>query len=206
MTTLPLTGPETTSEAPERGLVTSLQERLAESLVALRRRRGSPASVESRIALLGGLLLSAGVVVVLLGWYGAAHTSRVYLQIPYLISGGLLGVVLAVAGGCTYLASWLTRLVHDQQVRTDEALAAAQATVAALGRIEARLADGAALGSAVVPGATTGLAASNGDAELVSTPAGKLAHRPTCPTVAGRADLRPAQPGRDGLALCSMCS
>lgn len=199
MTTLPLSGPETAPDVSDRGLVVSLQERLAESLVALRRRSGSPASLENRIALVGGVLLSAGAVAVLLGWYGAAHTSRVYLQIPYLISGGLFGVVLAFVGGCTYVASWLTRLVHDQQARTDEALAAAQATVAALGRIEARLAGGESLGT------TIGSATSNGAAQLVSTPAGKLAHQPTCPTVAGRTDLRPAQPGPDGLVLCSMC-
>lgn len=200
MTTLPLADPETVQDGSERGLVVSLQDRLAERLVALRRRGGSPSSLETRIALVGGLLLGAGAVVVLLGWYGAAHTSRVYLQIPYLISGGLFGVVLAFAGGCTYVASWLTRLVHDQQARTDEALAVAQSTVDALGRIEALLAGEASRASAV--GATT----SNGAAQLVSTPAGKLAHQPTCPTVAGRNDLRPAQPGPDGLVLCSMCS
>lgn len=201
MTTLPLSGAETTSDVSELGLVASLQERLAESLAALRRRSGSPAALESRIALVGGLLLSAGAVVVLLGWYGAAHTSRVYLQIPYLISGGLFGVVLAFAGGCTYLASWITRLVHDQQARADEAVAAAQATAAALGRIEALLASGSS------SEATVAVTASNAAAQqLVSTPAGKLAHRPSCPTVAGRTDLRPAVAGPDGLTLCSMCS
>ena len=35
-----------------------------------------------------------GVVFVLLAWYGAAHTTRVFEQIPYMISGGLLDTQL----------------------------------------------------------------------------------------------------------------
>lgn len=198
MTTLPLdasTSPVT--ETPD--LTTPLQESLADRLRVLRRRATGPASLERRIALLGGMLATGGAVLVLLGWYGAAHTSRVYLQIPYLISGGLLGVVLAFAGGCAYLASWLTRLVQDQHARADAAAAAARETTAALIRIEALLAAGAAL-----PGAAPGEAVDRTTA-LVATPSGKLAHRPTCPTVAGRSDLRPASLGPDGFAPCQMC-
>lgn len=199
MTTLPLDASQSPdlSEAERAG---SLQQRLVDRLTVLRRNVAVPPSVERRIALVGGLLAAAGVVLVLLGWYGASNTSRVYLQIPYLISGGLLGVVLAVAGGCAYLASWLTRLVQDQQARTDEAVAAARDTTAALVRIEALL--------AVATGSSGGgllVAAADPASGLVATPSGKLAHRPTCPTVAGRTDLRPATLGHDGLAPCRMC-
>lgn len=173
-----------------------LQQRLATSLVALRRKVSGPPPVEGLIAVLGGLLVAAGVVLVLLGWYGASHTSRVYLQIPYLISGGLLGVVLAIAGGAAYLASWLTRLVQDQTRRAEEAVAVARETAAALARIEALLAGGGAIAGGAAAGGTVG---------LVATPMGKLAHRPTCPTVAGRTDLRPVDVGPGALAPCRMC-
>lgn len=175
--------------------VEARQRRLAAALSQLRTRVAAPAHVERRIALLGGLLVAGGVVLVLLAWYGAAHTSRVYLQIPYLISGGLLGVALAVAGGCAYLASWLTRLVQEERARGDEAVAVARETAAALTRIEALLAAGAARS----PGAAAG-------DELVATPTGKLAHRPSCPTVAGRAEVRRVQPGAADLAPCRMCT
>jgi hypothetical protein len=167
----------------------SRQRRLAAALVQLRSRAADPALLERRIAVGGGLLVAAGVVLVVLGWYGAAHTSRLYLQVPYLISGGLLGVALAVAGGCTYLASWLTRLVHEERARGDAALAVATRAAESLARIEAALAGGAGIVAA----------------DHVATPAGRLAHRPSCPTVAGRQDLRRVDPDRDGLARCRMC-
>lgn len=199
MTTLPLDAPKH-SATEELDPAASLQQRLADRLTALRRRIAGPASLERRIALGGGILAAAGAVLVILGWYGAAHTSRVYLQIPYLISGGLLGVVLAVAGGLAYLASWLTRLVQDQQAHTDAALAASRDTTAVLIRIEALLA-GAGGGSGEG-------AIELGDAadHPVATPSGKLAHRITCPTVAGRTDLRPVKLGPGGLAACRMCN
>ncbi|MGQ0432174.1 MAG: hypothetical protein ACT452_07185 [Microthrixaceae bacterium] len=205
MTTLPLDSAQHADLAPldvpvdaaeEVGLVASMQQRLAESLVALRRRAGAPTSLDGRLAIVGGMLAAAGAVLVLLGWYGASHTSRVYLQIPYLISGGLLGVVLAFVGGCAYLASWLTRLVQDERERTDEALAASRDTAAALQRIEALLAS-----TIAGPSGTTLIGADS----YVSTPSGKLAHRPTCPAVAGRTDLRPVTVGPDGPPLCRMC-
>lgn len=198
MSTLPLDAsmPPAVEEVERSG---SLQQQFAERLAVLRRRFAGPASLERRIALVGGLMAASGVVLVLLGWYGASETSRVYLQIPYLISGGLLGVALAVCGSCTYLASWLTRLVQDQQARTDEAVAVSRDTGAALARIEVLL--------AAVLGSSGGAPAAMVDAamELVATPSGKLAHRPTCPTVAGRTDLRPATLGPDGLEPCRMC-
>jgi hypothetical protein len=177
-------------DAVEHEKASSLQERLASSLAQLRSRTNDPMRLERRMAVAGGTMAAAGVVLVLLGWYGAAHTSRVYLQIPYLISGGLLGVVLGVAGGCTFLASWLTRLVQEERHRADESLAVARRSADALARIEALLA-----GRTAVAGAAT----------FVATPSGRLAHRPTCPTVAGRGDLRPVDPAADGLAPCRMC-
>lgn len=197
MTALPFDAPAATQGGQEEEQAASLQSRLAERLGSLRRRTGDPAALDQRIAWIGGTLAAAGVVLVLLGWYGASQTSRVYLQIPYMISGGLLGVVLAVAGGCAYLASWLTRLVHEQQARTDEAVAAAQATAAALERIEGLLAGGA--------GRVNGAPATDGHVGLVATPSGKLAHRPSCAAVAGRTDLRPAAIAPGGLGACRMC-
>lgn len=184
--TLALDDAGSSAERPADGL----QERLAASLLALRTRVRGSGDVERRLGLVGGGLLVAGAVLVLLGWYGAAHTSRVYLQIPYLISGGLLGVVAAFAGGSLYFASWVTRLVHEERARADAAADAATEMGATLRRIEALLAGSAP--------------AANGSAGLVATPSGRLAHRPDCPTVAGRDDLRVLEDPGD-LTPCRMC-
>jgi hypothetical protein len=98
-------------------------------------------------------------------------------------------VVAAFAGGSLYFASWVTRLVHDERARADAAADAAADMGATLRRIEALLAGSAP--------------AANGSAPLVATPSGRLAHRPECPTVAGRDDLRPVV--ADELTPCRMC-
>lgn len=67
-----------------------------------------------------GSLMTAGIVAIVLGWVGASRSILVVKQIPYLISGGLLGVALATIGGLTYFAHWLTVLVHE--VRGQEAV------------------------------------------------------------------------------------
>jgi len=40
-----------------------------------------------------------GVVILLLGWQGAANTTVLQYQLPYIISGGILGGSLIVLGG-----------------------------------------------------------------------------------------------------------
>jgi hypothetical protein len=47
---------------------------------------------------LGILFCIAGLVVIFLGWNGAAESDRVASQMPYIISGGLAGLALCVIG------------------------------------------------------------------------------------------------------------
>ena len=62
-------------------------------------------------------LLAAGVVFVMLGWYGAAHTNILTEQIPYLISGGLLGLGLIIVAGFMASSALLER--RTEQLRRD---------------------------------------------------------------------------------------
>jgi hypothetical protein len=59
--------------------------------------------------LAGGLVL-LGVIAVALGWIGASGTGLAVKQIPYLISGGIGGVVLIVIG-CTV---WVSADLQDE--------------------------------------------------------------------------------------------
>ncbi len=47
---------------------------------------------------LGTGLCGAGILLVFLGWNGAASVDRVEAQFPYLISGGIAGLTLVVIG------------------------------------------------------------------------------------------------------------
>lgn len=91
----------------------------------------------------GFLLVVVGIVAVFVGYVGASGTRDVSEQVPYLISGGLLGLASVTLGtGLVMRYSlarlfryWLARLLAEHGLQTDR-------TVDALGRIEAVLAEG----------------------------------------------------------------
>lgn len=72
-------------------------------------------------ALAGVCISAVGVIVVALGWYGAAHTTILQYQVPYLISGGMLGAALIVLGGVYSMTSTLAQ----QQQRIEDLLSIA---------------------------------------------------------------------------------
>jgi hypothetical protein len=78
---------------------------------------------------LGALVIGLGIASVVLGWYGAAHSPYLYQEIPYLISGGLLGVALVVTGAAAFSGSWALRQIQESRRDT-------QAVVAAIERLE----------------------------------------------------------------------
>jgi hypothetical protein len=98
------------------------------------------ADAEALLLKIGFALPAIGVVLILLAWYNASDTAFVADQIPMLISGGLLGLGLAVLGVGLFLRFslarllrfWLARLVVEQQAQTDR-------VVEALGRVERAL-------------------------------------------------------------------
>jgi hypothetical protein len=111
--------------------------RLAGGVEKAQRRRADGRTVQKTMNLLGVLVLGAGLGAVLLGWYGASHSPALYQEIPYLISGGLLGVALVVAGGALFCASWSLRQI--QEARRDT-----QGVVRAIERLERTLRAGPA--------------------------------------------------------------
>ncbi|MGH9035736.1 MAG: hypothetical protein ACRD0O_08220 [Acidimicrobiia bacterium] len=61
------------------------------------------------------VLLGAGLIALLVGWIGASSTVFVSEQIPYLISGGLLGVFLLGVGSLL----WLSADLRDEWRKLD---------------------------------------------------------------------------------------
>src|SRR4051794_13798325 len=92
--------------------------RLASSMQELRTRAGG--TDKARVLLvMGGVLIPLGIVLILLGWSGVSHTTDTFEQTPYVVSGGLLGLALVVAGGFCYFGYWQTQVVRA--VRRDAA-------------------------------------------------------------------------------------
>jgi hypothetical protein len=71
--------------------------------------------VRKIMQVLGMLTVGFGFVCILLGWYGASHSPYLYQEIPYLISGGLLGVALVIGGGVLVRCAWSMRLVEEER-------------------------------------------------------------------------------------------
>jgi hypothetical protein len=164
----------------------SRRRSLTSSIAALRGRRVN-VSLEGLFLTVGALCLPIGVIVIVLGWYGAAHTGHLYEQNDYLISGGLLGLGLIFIGGFLYFGYWMTR-----QIRATES--GSQQTLRALARLEEKM--GASAGGAVAVGAT---------GVFVATEHGSMLHRPNCPAVAGKSVRILDQADTATYRPCSIC-
>ncbi len=183
------------------------QARLADSMARLRRRTKLVAT-ERWLLVAGSVMVPLGGILVILGWFGAAHTGRLFEQIPYMISGGLFGLVLVIAGGFSYFGYWLARLVSEARQQNNQMLEA-------LERIAGHLANGSSAPTSGSPaparGASTGAAArpalSSTRPEFVATLTGSLYHRPDCLVVTDRSaeDLRSVRAGAKGRTPCRIC-
>jgi hypothetical protein len=74
-----------------------------------------------------GALMTGGIVLIILGWLGSSRSILVAEQVPYLISGGLLGLALATIGALTFFTHWLAVLVRDNRHHHQELLQAIRA-------------------------------------------------------------------------------
>jgi hypothetical protein len=79
------------------------------------RRRRSDRDIRKIMQMLGMVAIIFGFVCILLGWYGASHSPYLYQEIPYLISGGLLGVALVIGGGVLVRCAWSLRQVEENR-------------------------------------------------------------------------------------------
>jgi hypothetical protein len=98
-------------------------------------------------------LMTLGVCVILIGWWGAARSTILEEQMPYVISGGLLGVALATIGALTLLSHWLTVSIRESRAQDAARRQEHQELMDALRRLdgagsgEEAQADGRARGS-----------------------------------------------------------
>lgn len=188
------TAPDFASAAPR----TSLKQRLT----------GAVATMDGTLSVVSSVLLPLGLLMILLGWYGAARTPNLFEQVPYLISGGLLGIAFVVSGGLLYFSSWVAKSAQEQRAASSELLAVMREIRAELAaRPEA---------SVEVPAQTrTRRASANGSSsngksnghapDLVATATGRMLHRPDCAVVVNREDLHAVTPSTPGMQPCRLC-
>jgi hypothetical protein len=168
----------------------------------------------------GSALALAGIALVIVGWVGTSRTVLVAGQIPYLVSGGLLGLGLIFLGGFLYFAYWMALLVRQDREQADQnredlariesGLAEATEALAVMAKLMAENASPANGGTprrrrapttALDAAATITVRAER----LLATPAGTMVHHPGCPIVAGRDDLHDVPTDTPGLRRCGIC-
>jgi hypothetical protein len=130
----------------------------------------------------GVILPPLGLLIILLAWYGAAHTGYVQQQIPYLVSGSFIGLGLMFVGGMLFWAHWLYRIYDQADLHHQDLMRQQQEQHQALldalgsGRLpaggRAAAASSTRRSSAVLPVAT-----------YVATSAGSNFHVASCPVV-----------------------
>jgi hypothetical protein len=100
-----------------------------------------PEDSSERMWLMAGILLPVlGLVAIFVGWWGASGSAYPAEQLPYVISGGILGLGLIVAGAALfvrysmtrYMRFWLLRMVYEERAQTDR-------TVEAMNEVESLL-------------------------------------------------------------------
>jgi hypothetical protein len=140
----------------------------------------------------GAVLMPLGIIVICVGWYGAAHTKYSYDQFPYLISGGILGLGLTFLGGFLYFGAWLAKVANDQRESARE------------------MADAMLiLADYVSRGQTAAHEGYDDYADAAATPvlagSGTTIHRRDCALIANRDDLIPLTGDTAGLTTCRVC-
>jgi hypothetical protein len=146
----------------------------------------------------GWILIAAGAICMLVGYLGVSRESIPAKQIPYLVSGGIGGIFLAVIGAY---------FLGTQEMRNDSGR---------LDRLE-RMVDelhGALLTRPDAPprdNGTAGAPASTRAAaprRVVAVPGGQLFHRVECAMAEGKdaTELTPAAAKKRGMKPCPTCS
>ena len=141
----------------------------------------------------GWVLLAIAALVILLGWYGVSGQSNPAKQLPYLVSGGILGVVLAVVGAY-FLGTEELRKDSGRLDRLERMVN--ELHMALLARDDAPAPEAA-------PGAPT----PNGRV-YVTLAGSDTYHRPDCQMVASKPNtsvLAPSTIERRQLTPCALC-
>lgn len=155
-----------------------------------------PAHRPARLALyLGGGLVAVGALVLYIGYNGAATNALVPAQIPYVISGGLLGAALMVLGAITISVHVILRVQAD--FRTE--MGGMRESMENLADLMARQAFAGGAPAGAVPSANGTVVVARGSSSY---------HRAECRLVERAEHTKPIprdEAQRTGLVPCRIC-
>jgi hypothetical protein len=138
--------------------------------------------------MLGMVFVTAGFVIIGIGWNGAASKNLIQTQFPYLLSGGFMGLALVVLGASLWI---LSTIRSERQVLTGKV----DEMISLLSRSLAR--------SGV---STNGATSEGSDDQVVATK--DAYHLTGCRVLEGKTGLvtlSVAQAVAEGLAACRVC-
>jgi hypothetical protein len=147
----------------------------------------------------GWILVGLGLLLVLMGYLGISREALVAKQLPYLISGGILGLALVGFGAM---------LVGTEDLkRTQERIDHLEDLVADLHAVLLSRSDAPTIST---NGETAGHGATGtrADVTLLALPSGQSYHRPDCSMIEGKREAKPITASaarREGLKPCRLC-
>jgi hypothetical protein len=147
---------------------------------------------------LGWILIGAGALLMLLGYFGVSRESLPAKQIPYLVSGGIGGMFLAVLGAY---------FLGTQELRKDSGrLDRLEEMVSELHHVLLRRPDAPDL--TALASSRNGAAASAPARKVLAVEGADLFHRGGCSMVDGKdaAEITPATARKRGLQPCPLCT
>jgi len=149
----------------------------------------------------GAIFMPLGLVIILLAWYGSAHTAYVQQQIPYLVSGSFIGLGLMIVGGLLFWAHWMYRIYDQADLHHRELLRQQEDTMRAF--VEALSGTTANGRSTARPAAPPSGAAPR----FVATSSGSNFHVESCPVVARSRNKLRTVSAREAASMqpCRIC-
>ena len=148
---------------------------------------------------LGWILIGSGALLMLLGYFGVSREAIPAKQIPYLVSGGIGGIFLAVLGAL---------FLGTQELRNDSGrLDRLERMVEELHQALLRRPDAPDL-THLAPEATSTNGTRPSARRVTVVEGGEMFHRAGCEVVEGKdgEDLTPAAARKRGLRPCPMCA
>ncbi len=146
---------------------------------------------------LGWILIGVGALLMLLGYLGVSREALPAKQIPYLVSGGIGGMFLAVLG---------SYFLGTQELRRDSGrLDRLEDMVSELHQVLLRRPDAPDVTALASP--TNGTSASTPARQVLAVDGADLFHRRACSMVEGKdaTELTPAAARKQGLRPCPLC-